>query len=76
MVTERRSGWFTSYEKIAPDCVLRHPATWNWPAIGLRCRQNNAGEGAMGIGILGLAVAVYAGIWLVIIVGSQFFGPR
>jgi len=30
----------------------------------------------MGIGILGLAVVVYAGIWLVVIVGSQFFGPR
>ena len=30
----------------------------------------------MGIGILGVAFVVYAGIWLVIIVGSQFFGPR
>jgi hypothetical protein len=30
----------------------------------------------MGIGILGVAVAIYAAIWLVVIVGSQFFGPR
>jgi hypothetical protein len=30
----------------------------------------------MGIGLLGVAVAVYAAIWLVVIVGSQFFGPR
>jgi hypothetical protein len=30
----------------------------------------------MGIGILVLAVGVLAAIWLVVIVGSQFFGPR
>jgi hypothetical protein len=30
----------------------------------------------MGIGLLGVAVAIYAAIWLVVIVGSQFFGPR
>jgi hypothetical protein len=30
----------------------------------------------MGIGILGAAVGIYAAIWLVVIVGSQFFGPR
>ena len=30
----------------------------------------------MGIEILALAFGVYATIWLVIIVGSQFFGPR
>jgi hypothetical protein len=30
----------------------------------------------MGIGILAVAFGVYAAIWLVIIVGSQFFGPR
>ena len=30
----------------------------------------------MGIGILGLAFGVYAAIWLTVIVGSQFFGPR
>jgi hypothetical protein len=30
----------------------------------------------MGIGILVLAAGVLAAIWLVVIVGSQFFGPR
>jgi hypothetical protein len=30
----------------------------------------------MGIGILGVAFGVYAAIWLVVIVGSQFFGPK
>jgi hypothetical protein len=30
----------------------------------------------MGIGILGVGVAIYALLWLIIIVGSQFFGPR
>jgi len=30
----------------------------------------------MGIEILGVAFVVYATIWLIIIVGSQFFGPR
>ncbi len=30
----------------------------------------------MGIGILAAAGGVYAAIWLVVIVGSQFFGPR
>jgi hypothetical protein len=30
----------------------------------------------MGIGILLLAAGVLAAIWLVVIVGSQFFGPR
>jgi hypothetical protein len=30
----------------------------------------------MGIGILGLAFGVYAATWLVIILGSQFFGSR
>jgi hypothetical protein len=30
----------------------------------------------MGIGILVLAAGVLAAIWLIVIVGSQFFGPR
>jgi hypothetical protein len=30
----------------------------------------------MGIEILILAFGVYATIWLVVILGSQFFGPR
>jgi hypothetical protein len=30
----------------------------------------------MGISVLALAFGVYAAIWFVIIVGSQFFGPR
>jgi hypothetical protein len=30
----------------------------------------------MGIGILGVAFGIYAAIWLVVIVGSQFFGPK
>ena len=30
----------------------------------------------MGIGILFLAFGIYAAIWFVIIMGSQFFGSR
>jgi hypothetical protein len=30
----------------------------------------------MGIGILVVAAGVLAAIWLIVIVGSQFFGPR
>jgi len=30
----------------------------------------------MGIEILAVAFAVYATLWLIVIVGSQFFGPR
>jgi hypothetical protein len=30
----------------------------------------------MGIEILALAFGVYAAIWLTVIVGSKFFGPR
>jgi hypothetical protein len=30
----------------------------------------------MGIGILAVAFGVYAVLWLIIIVGSQFFGPK
>jgi hypothetical protein len=33
-------------------------------------------EDAMGIEVLVLAFGVYATIWLVVLVGSQFFGPR
>lgn len=34
------------------------------------------GEATMGIEVLVLAFGVYATIWLVVLVGSQFFGPR
>jgi hypothetical protein len=34
------------------------------------------GEDEMGIEILLLAFGVYAAIWLAVIAGSQFFGPR
>jgi hypothetical protein len=30
----------------------------------------------MGIELLAVAFAVYASIWLFVIVGSQYFGPR
>ncbi len=30
----------------------------------------------MGIELLGVAFGIYAAIWFVVIVGSQFFGPR
>jgi hypothetical protein len=30
----------------------------------------------MGIELLGVAFAIYAAIWLIVIGGSQFFGPR
>ena len=30
----------------------------------------------MGIEVLLLAVCVYAAIWVMVLVGSQFFGPR
>jgi hypothetical protein len=33
-------------------------------------------EDEMGIEILLLAFGVYAAIWLAVLVGSQFFGPR
>ena len=35
-----------------------------------------AGEDEMGIELLLLAFGVYAAIWLAVIAGSQFFGPR
>ena len=34
------------------------------------------GEDEMGIELLLLAFGVYAAIWLAVIAGSQFFGPR
>jgi hypothetical protein len=38
--------------------------------------KNSYWEDGMGIGILGIAFGVYAALWLIIIVGSQFFGPK
>ena len=51
---------------------------WNFSAIGLRWTNNKktAGEAAMGIEILALAAGVYAATWVVVLVGSRFFGPR
>ena len=34
------------------------------------------GEAGMGIEILLIAAVVYAAIWLTVLVGSRFFGPR
>jgi hypothetical protein len=42
----------------------------------LKMRENKDREDEMGIGILGLAFGVYATIWVIVIVGSRFFGPR
>ena len=41
-----------------------------------KMRENEDREDAMGIGILGLAFVVYVTIWVVILAGSRFFGPR
>ena len=31
---------------------------------------------AMGSGVVVLGIGIYAGIWLFVLVGSQFFGPK
>jgi uncharacterized membrane protein len=41
-----------------------------------KIRESKDREDEMGIGILGLAFGVYATIWVIVIVGSRFFGPR
>jgi hypothetical protein len=42
----------------------------------IKIRKKPIWEDEMGIEILGVAVGVYATIWLIVITGSQFFGPR
>ncbi len=48
----------------------------------MKCRSDGdsiarpSREAGMGIELLLLAVGVYAAIWLAVLVGSQFFGPR
>jgi hypothetical protein len=34
------------------------------------------GEAGMGIELLLIAIVIYAAIWLIVLAGSQFFGPR
>ena len=47
----------------------------------VKCRERDniaarAGEAGMGIELLLIAAVVYVAIWLTVLVGSRFFGPR
>jgi hypothetical protein len=45
-------------------------------SIGIGSRHGQSGEDEMGIEVLLLAFGVYATIWLLVLWGSRYFGPR
>jgi hypothetical protein len=49
-------------------------AGWNGRSKGVHWRHKKFGEQNMTVLFIGLGL--YAGIWLIILVGSPFFGPK